>query len=205
MRSWIFLALLGAASAASAQLYRWTDERGRVHVTDTPPPAAAKNVRQRAAGAAPAAEGSANLPYAVQLAAKNSPVTLFTAPDCAPCGQARALLNARGVPFREVSVTDEQQADELRKSVGSLSVPSLRVGSTVQKGFEQAAYDDMLDSAGYPRAGVLPPRRQAEPKPAPVAVRKPAAEPADEPAEGEQAAAENEEDLGRSSGPYVPR
>lgn len=207
MRSLIFLALLGAASTASAQLYRWTDERGRLHITDTPPPATAKNVQRRAADAAPAAaaDGNANLPYAVQLAAKNSPVTLYTAPDCAPCGQARALLNARGVPFREVSVTDEQQADELRKSVGSLSVPSLRVGSTVQKGFEQAAYDDMLDSAGYPRAGVLPPRRQAEPKPAPVAARKPTAGPADEPAEGEQAAAENEEDLGRSGGPYVPR
>src|SRR5512134_799224 len=126
MRSLIFLALLGAASAASAQLYRWTDERGRLHITDTPPPATAKNVQRRAADASPAAEGEASLPYALQLAAKNSPVTLYTAPDCTPCGQARALLNGRGVPFREVSVIDEQQAEELRKSVGSLSVPSLR-------------------------------------------------------------------------------
>jgi glutaredoxin len=196
MRSLIFLALLGAALAVHAQLYRWTDARGRVHVTDTPPPPTAKNVQQRAPGAAPAGEGNASLPYAVQLAAKNSPVTLFTAPDCPPCGQARALLNARGVPFREISVIDEQQAEELKKSVGTLSVPSLRVGSSVQKGYEQGMYDALLDSAGYPRAGILPPRSQTEPKPAPADAPKPPAE---------QAAAEDEEDTGRPSGPYVPR
>jgi glutaredoxin len=192
MRAVIFAALLAAACAASAQqMYRWTDERGRVHITDTPPPASAKNVQRRSADGAPAEETP--LPYALQLAAKNFPVTLYTAPDCAPCGQARALLNARGVPFREVSVIDEQQAEDLKKVVGSLSVPSIRVGSSTQKGFEQGAYHELLDTAGYPRAGILPPRNQAEPKPAPP---KPA------PA---QPGAEDEEDTGRPSGPYIPR
>jgi glutaredoxin len=196
MRSLIFLTLLGAAFAASAQLYRWTDEKGRVHVTDTPPPPTAKNVQRRTAEGAPGDDAS--LPYAVQLAAKNFPVTLYTAPDCAPCGQARALLNARGVPFREISVVDEQQAEELKKSVGSLSVPSVRVGRGVQAGFEQSAYDELLDAAGYPRAGIVPPRNQTEPKPAPPP--KPAAEQAAEPE-----AAGDEEDTSRASGPYVPR
>jgi glutaredoxin len=189
MRRVIFAVLLGASCAASAQLYRWTDEKGRVHVTDTPPPATAKDVRKRDAATAPAAQSGTDQPYAVQLAAKNYPVTLFTAPDCAPCGTARALLNQRGVPFREVSVTGEQASDQLRKAVGSLSVPSLIVGTSTQKGFEQGAYDSMLDLAGYPRAGILPPRSQAEPKPAPP---KPAAE--------SEAAAEEP-----AAGPYKPR
>jgi len=39
--------LCAAASAALAQqLYRWTDEKGRVHITDTPPPASARNVQR---------------------------------------------------------------------------------------------------------------------------------------------------------------
>lgn len=184
MRTVIFAVLLGAACAASAQLYRWTDDKGRVHVTDRPPPPTAKNVRQRSADTTPSAAAT-NLPYSVQLAAKNYPVTLYTAPDCAPCGPARALLNQRGVPFREVSVTGEKASDQLRKVVGSLSVPSLVVGTSTQKGFEKGAYDSMLDVAGYPRAGILPPRTQAEPMPAPA---KPAAEenaaPAEEPAAG---------------------
>jgi glutaredoxin len=184
MRSVIFAVLLGAAFAASAQLYRWTDDKGRVHVTDTPPPATAKDVRKRAADASPAAQSGTDQPYAVQLAAKNYPVTLFTAPACAPCGAARALLNQRGVPFREVSVTGEQESDQLRKAVGSLSVPSLIVGTSTQKGFEEGAYHSMLDLAGYPRAGILPPRNQAEPKPAPPKPAAGEAQPAEEPAAG---------------------
>jgi len=190
MRSFLLAALLVCAFAASAQqLYRWTDEHGRVHVTDTPPPSTAKNVRQRDAEAA-SSSGDANLPYAVQRAAKDYPVTLFTAPDCAPCGPARTLLNQRGVPFREVRVVDEKQAEELTKAVGSLSVPSLRVGSSVQKGFEQGACHALLDTAGYPRTGILPPRSQAEPKPEPA---KPAA------------AKDAEADEEPAAGPYKPR
>jgi glutaredoxin len=192
MRSFILVALLCAASAASAQLYRWTDERGRVHVTDTPPPPTAKNVQRRSSGAGPAS-GGGDLPYSVQRAAQNYPVTLFTAPDCAPCGPARALLNARGVPFREVLVVDEKQAEELRKAVGTLSVPSLRVGSIVQKGFEASAYQSLLDTAGYPRTGILPARNQAEP----TAAAKPAATPAAE--------AGASEDVSETPGPYAPR
>lgn len=194
MRSVILAALLGAAFAAQAQLYRWTDAQGRVHVTDTPPPPSAKNVRSRSADAAPAS--GAGEPYALQLAVKNHPVKLYTAPDCEPCGPARALLNARGVPFSEVSVIDQRQAEELKKVAGSLSVPSILVGSSVQKGFEQGMYHALLDAAGYPRTGILPARQQAEPKPAPP----PAATP---PAEG--AADAEEASDAPTTGPYAPR
>ena len=34
-----------AASAAQAQIQRWTDEHGKVHYGDSPPPAASQNVR----------------------------------------------------------------------------------------------------------------------------------------------------------------
>ena len=37
------------------------------------------------------------------------------------------------------------------------------VGRSVQRGFEQGAFDALLDSAGYPKAGVLPPLTQAAP------------------------------------------
>jgi len=192
MRSFVFFALMSAALAASAQLYRWKDEQGRVHVTDTPPPASAKDVRERAAGAAPGSSSGENLPYAVQRAVASNPVTLYTGADCGPCGDARALLNARGVPFREVLVVDEKQSEELKKAVGSLSVPSLRVGSSVQKGFEAGLYQSMLDKAGYPRAGILPPRNQAAPKPQ--------AKPAAAAAEGSEKEAPAE-----PPGPYAPR
>jgi hypothetical protein len=34
----------------------------------------------------------------------------------------------------------------------------------VQKGFEDGTYHSLLDAAGYPVTGVLPPRNQAQPE-----------------------------------------
>jgi glutaredoxin len=190
MRSVILAVLLGATFAASAQMYRWTDEKGRVHITDTPPPPSAKGVQKKSLTVSGAVPEPAGQPYALQLAAKSFPVTLYTARECEPCGAARNLLNSRGVPFREVLVVDEPQQEELRKVAGALAVPSVTVGSNLQKGFEESAYHSLLDIAGYPKAGILAPRNQAEPKPAP-----PPAEAEVKPAEDETPAA---------SGPYAP-
>jgi len=154
---------LAAGAVAAQQLYRWTDEKGRLHVADTPPPPGAKDVHQWRVTASSAAEGGSE-PYALRQARKESPVTLYTAADCDPCNDARKLLNARGVPFKEVSVT-EKEVNDLVKLAGSASVPVIVVGSATQKGFEERTYHGILDAAGYPKAGILSPRSQAEPKP----------------------------------------
>jgi glutaredoxin len=166
-RAAVLLLIFFSISASAQQLYHWTDDKGRVHVTDTPPPPNAKSVQKKpipGAAASGAAPSSGNEPYALQVARKSNPVTLYTAPGCEACGEARKLLNARGVPFREVSVDSEKDLDELKKAVGGNLVPSLVVGETAQKGFEETAYNRVLDAAGYPKAGILPQRRQAEPK-----------------------------------------
>jgi glutaredoxin len=178
-----------AAGAAQAQvLYRWTDAQGGVHITDTPPPANARNVRKLGAaapGRAPAP--SDQQPYELVLAQKEFPVTLYTAPQCGePCAQARAALNRRGVPFSEVLVADAATREELKRVAdGAEEVPVLFVGRSVHKGFQQEAFDALLDAARYPRTGLLPPRAQAAPKPQPPS-----------PPPEEEAA---------PSGPYTPR
>ena len=167
---------LAAVNAAAQQLYRWTDEKGRVHVTDTPPPAGAKDARTVGGGGGSSAAPAANEPFAVQAARKNNPVTLYSTRGCEACDAARSLLNERAVPFREISVNDEKELEELKKVVGSNSVPALIVGSFVQRGFEPGAYHRALDAAGYPKTGMLPPRSQGEPQTGAPPAEAPAAE-----------------------------
>jgi len=155
--------MLAAAATAGAQMYRWTDKDGKVHFGDSPPPGA-RDVRKKGQPAASSSAPSQNLPFATQQAMKDFPVTLYSTPGCEACDQARKLLNARGVPFKELSVNSEKELKDLMSAVGSNSVPSVLVGPTVLKGFEEGAYNRALDTAGYPRAGIVPPRAQAEPK-----------------------------------------
>lgn len=160
----VFSALLClAAGLVQAQQYRWTDARGEVRYGDTPPPAGAKNV-QKLDVAAPRPPVDAQVPYELARLQKDFPVKLYTSPNCKEgCEQARAALNRRGVPFAEVQVWNPETNDELKRVSGAAEVPTLMVGRSTNRGFEQGAFDALLDSAGYPRAGILPALSQKTP------------------------------------------
>jgi glutaredoxin len=148
----IAAAVLSIACAdASGQAYRWVDRDGKVHYTQTPPPPDAKAVQKKNFRSGEVEVSK--LPYATQLAAKNFPVTLYTSSDCAPCDRARALLVKRVLPFKEVSVATQQDADEMKKLSGRTEVPQLVVGAQVQIGFQESVINGLLDSAGYPSSG----------------------------------------------------
>jgi glutaredoxin len=162
MRALIVVFAVMAASAGAQELYRWTDERGRVHITDTPPPPSATNVELKRAAAVSAVESQP--PYELTQAMRDFPVTLYTSPNCdEPCSAARELLNRRAIPFKEVQVADEASSAELLRISGAEQAPTLVVGRSVQRGYAQAAYEELLDAARYPRAGLLPPRAQTAP------------------------------------------
>lgn len=159
----LIAALLIAGTVQAAQLYRWVDDKGRVEWRDTPPPANAKKVERRTVGGS--VIETTELPFSIQQAAKNFPLTLYIT-DCGDgCTKARAHLNRRGLPFTEKN--PQADLDAYKKLTnGSLEVPTLFVGRELLKGYEEGAWDSALDNAGYPRsvAGARP-----APKPAPAA------------------------------------
>jgi glutaredoxin len=141
--------LLAIGVDASGQAYKWVDRDGRVHYTQTPPPPDAKGVQRKNFRSGPTE--AADLPYATRLASTNFPVTIYTSPDCGnPCDRARALLVRRAVPFREVSVVTQKDAEELKNVSGRSDLPTLVVGTRVHVGFQEGTYNGMLEDAGYP-------------------------------------------------------
>jgi arsenate reductase-like glutaredoxin family protein len=142
--------LLACAGLASAQQYRWTDDQGRVHYGDTPPPASAKDVQRKKSGSA-----------APQARTQSARVTLYTAPNCTtPCRDARRVLDERGVVFTEVSVSDPASIAELKQAVGTDRIPALVIGTQALVGFSPATWSAALDAAGHPRlpASAVKPR-----------------------------------------------
>ena len=155
---------LAAQISPAAQLYKWVDERGRVEWRDTPPPPNAKQVERRTLDIN-TIETSA-LPYSVQQAVRNYPVTLYGGNCGSGCDQARAHLARRGVPY---SNKDPQaDLDGFRKlSNGAMQVPLLIVGKQQFAGYLDSSWDEALDNAGYPRQpapGYAPPQAVATPR-----------------------------------------
>lgn len=165
IRQSILTALLLASTCVNAQTYRWIDDKGRVQFGDAPP-ASAKAVTKTGAKPEGAAEAPPQLPFEVLQAQKDFPVTLYSAPICKqPCDMARAALNKRGVPFTEVQVWTPETLQQLKSKAGSDTVPALMVGRSALSGFDQARYDGLLDSAGYPKQGAVAARAQRAPEP----------------------------------------
>lgn len=153
MRVLAAFSLVLFAVAAQAQLYRWTDENGTVHYTDTQPPANAKNVEKKGSAHAGAEGAAAQHSYAMQQAVKKFPVTIYTSKDCGkPCKEGLDFLKKRGVPYTEKVVATQAEIDELVKLAGAPRVPVMVVGIAIQKDFEQHSWNEALDTAGYPKA-----------------------------------------------------
>jgi glutaredoxin len=165
----LLIGVLASSVLAQAQQYRWIDEKGSVQYGDAPPASAKKVERlgpKKDDAAAPEQGTAPPLPAEVQAIQKDYPVTLYTSPLCKqPCAQAREALNKRGIPFSEFQVWNEETLEKLKAATGADGVPAIVVGRTAYSGFESARYDAMLDLAGYPKAGVLPPRKQDAPVP----------------------------------------
>lgn len=158
------LPLVLAGTASAAEMFRWVDADGKVHYTDAPPPPTAKNVQQKKLGDK---AGSAQIPYVLQQALKNFPVTLYSNECGDACAKAKALLNKRGIPFTEKDPEkNPDDAESLKKLAGgTLTVPLLLVGSSVLKGFEEDGWNSALDLAGYPKDSLLPKSATAPAKP----------------------------------------
>ena len=147
----ILVAALTVSPAFAGKLYKWVDDAGNVSYQDRPPPEGRGRVEEKEVRVRGAA-GSGD-PAAAEAAAK-SPVTLYMVPGCSSCDAARAHLKKRGVPFSEVNVSasnvDAQQ--EMKKKVGDIAVPTLTVGGKIMKGYLESLLDGELDAAGYPKA-----------------------------------------------------
>jgi glutaredoxin len=146
-----------ACFGAQADFYRWVDKDGRVQYSDQLPPPHIKHVdRIKAAGGKPS---EPPLPYALQQAVNNFPVTLFATECGEACSKARELLAKRGIPYTEMDATVPAAQEELKKLTGGpLEVPLLKVGQNTLRGFEESQWNTSLDAAGYPKIAATPPR-----------------------------------------------
>ncbi len=155
MKRMVWLLALCLATAAQAQYYRWVDEQGKTHYGDHPPPAAAGKAQAMRHGALLADK---TLPYGVQQAVTNFPVTLYVSANCKEgCQEARDYLKYRSIPFTEKIVSTNEDAEALKKLVGGREavVPVLTVGTKQAKGWLQSDWQRLLDAAGYPKEPAL--------------------------------------------------
>ena len=97
------LALLVCSAVADAQVFKWVGPDGKTNYSDMPPgPSVVQSQKKVFSGNV---VDTADMPFDLAAAVKNSPVTLYTGAKCIPCDDGRKLLTARGIPFSEKTVS----------------------------------------------------------------------------------------------------
>lgn len=143
-------------AASAQQVFRIVGPDGKVTFSDQPPPSSANARVTAAATEGNRAAANPALPFELRKVAGQYPVTLYTGDNCGPCGSARSLLNSRGIPFSEKTVTSIEDTQALQRLSGDNSLPFLTIGGQQLKGFSEAEWTQFLNAAGYPKTSVLP-------------------------------------------------
>lgn len=159
------LAVLGAMPAHA--LFKVVNADGTVTYTDRPPqPVANTRITNLARPGSPTlTEPDLSLPADLRQPAQRHPVTLYTTSECSPCEAGRQLLAARGVPYSERRVGNEEDAQAFERLFGTRTLPLLTVGAQPLKGLSDVEWTAYLDAAGYPKQARLPRGWQARSAP----------------------------------------
>ena len=140
----LFLALTVSLSFA-ATLYRWVDDQGVVHVSESPPEGK-MNVAQAVVGE-DAEKGPKSGPPEEKKSFRVRPgeVTIYTTPTCPWCHKAKAWLRDKKIRYREVDVTSDRSGlDEMVRISGQTGVPVIVVGAEVIVGFNQNRLNEIF-------------------------------------------------------------
>ena len=141
------MALFGLPSLAGSQLYKWTDDQGRVQYSDKAPDKGAKKIdlKINSYSGTPVVS-SLGKPAAGD--AKGS-VKLYTTTWCGYCTKARAHLKSKGIPYEDLDVEKSAQGKQEFAALKGRSVPVILIGSQRMDGFDPARMDAMLKTAGH--------------------------------------------------------
>ena len=137
---------LGMAGAGG--LYKWVDEHGRVHFSDTPP--AGGEARQVELGKINTfATPSEILDAPKSVTAGKGRVVMYSTTWCGICKKAKAFFRRQGIPFSEYDVEKSQRGKREFKQLGGRGVPVILVGDKRINGFSEERVRALLQEAGY--------------------------------------------------------
>jgi glutaredoxin len=131
---------------ASAGIYSWTDENGKIHFGDRPPiDREADEITVRIN----TYESASEITPVDGLTASKSKIVLYTTQRCAYCRKAKQFLNRRNIKYTEYDVETSKKGRRDYKQLNGRGVPIILVGDQRMNGFSEERMASMLESAGY--------------------------------------------------------
>lgn len=139
MKSGIFLLVLIISSSSFSEIYKWTDESGRVHYSDkttTSQPVETINVR---------VNSYEHVSYEVLIDERpkkqgKRKVVMFSTSRCGYCKKAKKYFTNNKIPFVEYDIEKNKQARARYDKLGGKGVPVIIYGKKRMNGFSISGF-----------------------------------------------------------------
>ena len=103
---------------SGAEMYKWVDDKGEMHISDSPPPAAKspgdikvyKDSKEDSLDTAPAPVRKKEEMRPAFERKRKADVVLYTTSWCPYCRRARDYLRSRGIDFVEYDIEKDREA-----------------------------------------------------------------------------------------------
>ncbi len=141
--SGLLLVLLFACSPLFADVYKWTDEQGRVHYGDKPI-AGAK--QEKVDITINSYESVTIKSFSSSAAQKTEKVIMYSTAWCGYCKKARRYFESNNIPYVEYDIEKNKRAKYEYDKLGGKGVPVILLGKKRMNGFSQSSFERMYGS-----------------------------------------------------------
>lgn len=124
----------------SAEIYKWTDESGRVHFGDKPKD---KDQAEQLSLKINSYESVSYESFTPAQSATSQRVIMYSAAWCGYCKQARQYFRRSGISFVEYDIEKNQNARRAYDAIGGNGVPVILVGNKRLNGFTVANFQSI--------------------------------------------------------------
>lgn len=136
----LFMALL-LPLFSSAEIYRWVDENGKIHLSDSPPEEADVEQVDVEVNTYESIDYSKIQYYQPEEKPARKRVIMYATSWCGYCAKARAYFQKKDIRYREYDIDADKTARQKFESYGGSGVPLILVGKQTMRGFSVGRFE----------------------------------------------------------------
>ncbi|MBW9258660.1 MAG: glutaredoxin family protein [Candidatus Thiodiazotropha sp. (ex. Lucinisca nassula)] len=139
--NWILLPiLLLSVTVVEAEIFKWTDEHGKVHFTDKPPADAdASEVKLKI-------NTIKSVSFDRSIFNFGKKVVIYSTEWCGYCEKAKRYFKRKKIKYTEYDIEKSSRAKRQYKKMGATGVPVILVGKRRMNGFSEAGFEKIYNN-----------------------------------------------------------
>lgn len=137
--AYFILLLLLFVADSSAEIYKWTDESGKVNFSDKKPRhLESKEVKLKI-------NTYESVSYDLSIFNTGKKVVMYSTSWCAYCKKAKKYFNRKGIQFTEYDIERNAEAKKQYQEMGATGVPVILVGTKRMNGFSEKGFEKIYN------------------------------------------------------------